>query len=68
MIWIILYFFSVAATGQWVNWSIGGAILLLLLFHGSADFSEQISASKYPKYRGYQEKVPRFVPKMIKGK
>lgn len=67
-IWIILYFFSVVATGQWFNWSIGGAILLLLLFRGSANFSEEISASKYPKYLEYQEKVPRFIPKFLRKK
>jgi steroid 5-alpha reductase family enzyme len=67
-IWIILYFFSVVATGQWFNWSIGGAILLLLLFRGSADFSEEISAFKYPKYLEYQEKVPRFIPNIFRRK
>jgi steroid 5-alpha reductase family enzyme len=67
-IWVILYLFSVQATGQWFNWSIGGAILLILLFRGSANFSEEISASKYPKYKGYQEKVPRFIPNFLKRK
>jgi steroid 5-alpha reductase family enzyme len=67
-IWIILYLFSVLATGQWFNWSIVGAILLILLFRGSANFSEEISASKYPKYKEYQEKVPRFFPNFIKKK
>ena len=67
-IWIILYFFSVVATGQWFNWSIGGAILLLLLFSGSANFSEEISSSKYPKYLEYREKVPRFIPNIFRRK
>jgi steroid 5-alpha reductase family enzyme len=67
-IWVILYLFSVLATGQWFNWSIGGAILLILLFRGSANFSEEISASKYPKYKEYQEKVPRFIPNFLKKK
>lgn len=67
-IWIILYFFSVVATGQFFNWSIGGAILLLLLFRGSANFSEEISASKYAKYLEYQEKVPRFIPNIFRRK
>ena len=67
-IWVILYLFSVQATGQWFNWSIGGAILLILLFRGSANFSEEISASKYPKYKEYQEKVPRFLPNFFKRK
>ncbi len=64
-IWICFYFFSVAATGRWVNWSLTGAILLVLLFIGSADFSEKISANKYPKYSDYIQKVPRFMPRFF---
>jgi steroid 5-alpha reductase family enzyme len=65
-IWIVFYFFSVAATGLWVNWSIAGALLLVLLFKGSSDFSEGVSAEKYPMYKKYQEQVGRFLP--IKGR
>jgi steroid 5-alpha reductase family enzyme len=60
--WISYYLFSVAATGKWFNWSIAGAILLVLLFLGSSTFSEKISAGKYPEYYNYQKTVPRFVP------
>ncbi len=62
-IWIVYYLFSVVATGHWINWSLTGAVLLLLLFQGSSDFSENISAEKYPVYKDYQQKVPRFIPK-----
>lgn len=61
-IWIAYYLFSVAASGQWINWSIAGCVLLVLLFRGSSAFSEEISAGKYPEYRDYQLTVPRFVP------
>jgi len=61
-IWIVFYFFSVAATGTWLNWSVMGAILLVLLFWGSSNFSESISAGKYPDYPDYIRRVPRFVP------
>ena len=61
-IWISFYFFSVAATGHWLNWSVMGAILLVMLFWGSSNFSESVSASKYPEYSDYQSRVPRFVP------
>lgn len=64
-IWIVFYFFSVAATGRWFNWSVAGCILLLLLFQGSSDFSEGISAKKYPAYKEYQKKVGRFFPKFF---
>ncbi len=60
--WIAFYLFSVAASGQWLNWSISGCILLMILFRGSSNFSEEISAGKYPDYAGYQETVPRFIP------
>lgn len=65
-IWIVFYFFSVVATGMWVNWSIAGAILLVLLFKGSSNFSESVSAEKYPAYKEYQKKVGRFIPKSLK--
>jgi len=61
-IWIVFYLFSVSATGQWLNWSIMGAILLVLLFWGSSNFSESVSVGKYPDYKNYQERVPRFIP------
>jgi steroid 5-alpha reductase family enzyme len=61
-IWIVFYFFSVSATGMWLNWSVMGAILLVLLFWGSSNFSESISASKYPDYHDYRKRVARFVP------
>ena len=62
-IWISFYLFSVAATGRWFNWSLAGALLLVLLFIGSSDFSEKISAEKYRDYEDYQRKTPRFIPK-----
>jgi len=62
-IWVVFYFFSVAATGRWLNWSATGALLLLVLFQGSSDFSEEISTSKYPAYKEYQSKVGRFLPR-----
>jgi len=61
-IWIVFYFFSVTATGNWINWSVMGAILLVLLFWGSSSFSESISAGKYPHYTEYKKRVSRFVP------
>jgi len=65
-IWVAFYFFSVVATGRWLNWSIAGCMLLLILFKGSSDFSENISAGKYPEYKNYQKRVPRFIP-FLKG-
>ncbi len=64
-IWIIFYLFTIPATGIWLNWSIVGCLLLLVLFKSSSDFSEEISASKYPKYKEYQKTVGRFLPKLF---
>lgn len=61
-IWVVFYLFSVVATGEWINWSIAGCILLIILFKGSSDFSESLSAKKYPKYKDYQAKTARFLP------
>lgn len=61
-IWVVFYLFSVVATGRWLNWSIAGCLLLLILFKGSSDFSETISAGKYAGYKAYQKRVPRFIP------
>ncbi|MEL6252328.1 MAG: DUF1295 domain-containing protein [Bacteroidota bacterium] len=61
-VWVLFYFFSVIASGNWINWTATGFFLLLVLFKSSSDFSEEISAEKYPEYKGYQQRVPRFVP------
>lgn len=65
-IWIVFYLFSVAAIGEWINWSIAGCVLLVILFKGSSDFSEEISTKKYPNYTAYQKSVGRFFPKLFK--
>ena len=61
-IWIVFYLFSVSATGMWLNWSVMGAVLLVLLFWGSSNFSESISSGKYQDYEEYKKQVPRFIP------
>jgi steroid 5-alpha reductase family enzyme len=63
-IWVVFYLFSIVATGMYVNWSVTGCILLMILFQGSANFSEGISMSKYPEYIAYKKKVGSFVPKV----
>ena len=62
-IWCSFYLFGVAATGQWLNWSVIGAVLLILLFQGSTQFTEKISLGKYPAYAEYRRRVPRFLPR-----
>jgi steroid 5-alpha reductase family enzyme len=62
LIWVMLYLFSVVATGIYINWSAIGCLLLILLFQGSADLTEKISLSKYPAYADYIKRVPKFIP------
>ena len=62
-IWCAYYLFSIAATGQWLNWSAMGAVLLILLFQGSTRFTEKISLAKYPMYTEYRRRVPPFIPR-----
>ena len=59
-IWWLMFFFSVNSVG-W-NWTGLGALMLNLLFFGSTDLTEKISASKYPKYAQYQKTTPRLYP------
>jgi len=61
-IWICFYFFGVAASGQWINLTLTGSLLLVLLFIGSSQLTESISSKKYPEYDVYQKKVPKFLP------
>jgi steroid 5-alpha reductase family enzyme len=63
-VWVSFYFFSVIATGRWLNWSMMGAVLLVLLFQKSSEFSEKITSEKYTGYQDYIKNVPRFFPKL----
>ncbi|MFA5938021.1 MAG: DUF1295 domain-containing protein [Sinimarinibacterium sp.] len=63
-IWVVFFLFSVAATGR-LNWSIAGCLLLILLFQGSSKLSESLQAGKYPDYPEYQQRVPRFLPRLL---
>lgn len=60
--WVSLYIFSIAAGMGVFNWSIIGALLLIVLFQGSSMMAEQISRSKYPAYADYCSRVNKFFP------
>jgi steroid 5-alpha reductase family enzyme len=66
-IWISFYLFSVAASGQWMSWTIAGPVLLVLLFAGSSELTERISSEKYPGYAAYKKAVPRFLPRLFRS-
>lgn len=60
--WCALYIFSIGAGVGIFNWSIIGALLLIVLFLGSSALAEEISSGKYPEYAKYCQAVPRFFP------
>jgi steroid 5-alpha reductase family enzyme len=66
-IWICFYFFGVAASGQWINITLAGPVLLVLIFIGSSQLTESISSNKYREYAVYQKKVPKFIPRIFSG-
>ena len=60
--WFAFYLFTIGGGMSLFNWSIIGALLLIVLFLGSSAFAEEISSSKYPEYARYCQKVSRFFP------
>ncbi len=60
--WISFYLFSIGAGIGILNWSVIGALLLVVLFLGSSALAEEISSGKYPAYAGYCNSVPKFFP------
>lgn len=60
--WWCIYLFSVIASGQWLTIALIGPVLLTLLFQGSTNFTEKISAGKYSSYADYQRRTSRLLP------
>lgn len=65
-IWLSFYLFSVAASGKWINFTLMGPVLLVILFIGSSIMTEKISSGKYPDYTIYQREVPKFIPRIFR--
>ena len=61
-IWVSLYIFSIVAGIGIINWSMIGALLLIVLFIASTSLAEEISSSKYPEYPDYCKKVNKYFP------
>ena len=66
-IWISFYLFGVAASGKWINWTLAGPLLLVLLFLGSTELTEHISSEKYPGYAAYKKDVLKFFPRLFRS-
>ena len=60
--WWVFYLFAIAATGEILNWSTFGFIVLTGIFLGSSRMTESISLSRYPSYTDYQATTPRLIP------
>ncbi|MFN0062251.1 MAG: DUF1295 domain-containing protein [Myxococcaceae bacterium] len=60
--WVCIYALGASAAGTVWNFGLVGPVLLVLLFQGSAAFTEKISLSKYPDYAGYQRTTSRQLP------
>ena len=54
--------FGALAAASFAQWTVTGAVLLTLLLVGSTDFTEKISASKYPEYAHYRQSTSAVVP------
>jgi steroid 5-alpha reductase family enzyme len=67
-IWISFYLFGVVSSGRWINFTLLGPVLLVLLFIGSSVMTENISSSRYPEYSSYQKEVPKFIPRIFRKK
>jgi len=63
-IWISFYIFSIGAGTGIFNWSVIGALLLVVMFLGSSALAEEISSGKYPEYADYVKKVSKFFPRI----
>ncbi len=62
-IWVVVFGFSLLATGS-LNWTVVGCVLLIVLFRNSSELAETISSGKYPAYEVYKQRVNRFLPRM----
>lgn len=63
--WVCIYLFVIgagAAAYNVFNWTMVGALLLILLFLGSSAFGESVSNSKYPEYKLYLKSVSKYFP------
>ncbi|KAK6585557.1 hypothetical protein PZA11_002284 [Diplocarpon coronariae] len=63
-IWVVLYQWGCWSSNVLYNWTFLGALSYLILFQASTWFTELITSGKYPEYKEYQRRVPKFIPSM----
>ena len=61
-VWWALYFAAAFASGQLLNLTLIGPVMLTLLFIGSTNFTEAITGAKYPQYKDYCRRTSPIIP------
>ena len=61
-LWWVVFAFGAIAAHSVAQWTVAGAVLLTLLFVGSTELTERISAGKYPEYAAYQQVTSAVLP------
>ncbi|MEO6954511.1 MAG: DUF1295 domain-containing protein [Polyangia bacterium] len=62
-VWWGVYLFSVAQSGEWLNWTIVGPVTIHALFlGGSIGITEKHELGRKPEYAEYQLRTSRLVP------
>jgi len=65
--WWVFFLMGAVAASSLFQWTIGGALLLSVLFVGSTRFTESITLSRYPDYEDYQSRTSAVVPWFTHG-
>jgi steroid 5-alpha reductase family enzyme len=58
----VVFLFGAVAAGSPLQWTVLGAVLLVVLFIGSTRFTESITLGKYPEYAEYQRRTSPSIP------
>lgn len=66
-VWIALYLWSCveAEVRNLFSWTCVGVLAYMSVFQGSTWLTELISSGKYPEYKVYQDRVGRFLPRLV---
>ena len=63
---ILVTVWGIRLSFKWLNWTLAGSLLLVLLFLGSTALTERISSSKYRGYADYKKDVPKYFPRIFR--
>ncbi|KAF2114448.1 hypothetical protein BDV96DRAFT_613151 [Lophiotrema nucula] len=63
--WVCLYQWACCESYTFTNWTFAAAMGYLFLFQASTWLTELLSAQKYPEYKIYQQRVGKFLPRLV---